>query len=122
MIRELGDGELRQATQPERALAPPSASMRAEESKAVIMPENTVQPKDSAAQKRDLAAPSYKTRVVKRGETLSDLIREVYHTSPNPTLESSLIDLVRQHNPAILDPNLILTGSVIRFPELPKEQ
>ena len=122
VIRELGDGELRQATQPERALAPPSASMRAEESKAVIMPENTVQPKDSAAQKRDLAAPSYKTRVVKRGETLSDLIREVYHTSPNPTLESSLIDLVRQHNPAILDPNLILTGSVIRFPELPKEQ
>ena len=68
------------------------------------------------------AAASYKTRVVKRGETLSVLIREVYGVSPKSALEPSLIDLVKQHNPAITDSNLILEGSVIRFPELPKEK
>ncbi len=62
------------------------------------------------------------TRVVKQGETLSDLVREVYRISPKSAREPSLIDLVKQHNPTIIDSNLILAGSVIRFPELPKEK
>ncbi|MGD0237053.1 MAG: hypothetical protein ABSC55_21285 [Syntrophorhabdales bacterium] len=46
----------------------------------------------------------------------------MYRISPKSALEPSLIDLVKQHNPTIIDSNLILAGSVIRFPELPKEQ
>ena len=68
------------------------------------------------------APPSYMTRVVKPGETLSDLVREVYRISPKSAREPSLIDLVKQHNPTIIDSNLILAGSVIRFPELPNEK
>ena len=41
---------------------------------------------------------------------------------PQDIVGRSLIDLVKQHNPAIVDYNLILEGSVIRFPELPKEK
>ncbi len=60
--------------------------------------------------------------MVKPGETLSDLMREVYGISLKAALKPSLIDLVKQHNPAIVDPNLIQAGSVIRFPELSSEQ
>jgi nucleoid-associated protein YgaU len=99
-------------------MEPPGAA----EPKTAIKPESAIQPKDIAGQKRGVAAASYKTRVVKQGETLSDLIRKVYRISPKSALEPSLIDLVKQHNPAITDSNLIFADSVIRFPELPKEK
>jgi general secretion pathway protein A len=105
-------------SKPKGAVEPPGAA----EPKAAIKPESAIQVKDIAQQKRGVAIASYKTRVVKRGETLSDLIREVYRISPKSTFEPSLIDLVKQRNPAIIDSNLILAGSVIRFPELPKEK
>jgi nucleoid-associated protein YgaU len=101
---------------------PPSELPGAAEPKAAIKPESAVQPKEIEGRKADVAAASYKTRVVKRGETLSELIRKVYGVSTEATLGPSLIDLVKQHNPAIIDPDLILAGSVIRFPELPKEK
>jgi nucleoid-associated protein YgaU len=92
------------------------------QAKVATKPETVAEPKEIARQKAGVAAASYKTRVVKQGETLSDLIREVYGISTKAPLGPSLIDLVKQHNPAIIDPNLILAGSVIRFPELPKEK
>ncbi len=95
----------------------PSESTRAEGTKAATTP----QPKDGADQTRGATAPSYETKVVKPGETLLNLIREMYHTSPNSELEPSLIDLVKQHNPTIINSDLIFAGSVIRFPQLPKE-
>ena len=101
------------------AVAPPAAS-RPEELHAATLPEKTPQLKSSAGQKRAAAPLSYKTRVVKPGETLAGLIGEVYHRDPKS--EPSLIDLVKRHNPAIIDSDLILAGSVIRFPELPKGQ
>jgi len=101
------------------AVAPPAAS-RPEELHAATLPEKTPQLKGSAGQKRAAAPLSYKTRVVKPGETLAGLIGEVYHRDPKS--EPSLIDLVKRHNPAIIDSDLILAGSVIRFPELPKGQ
>lgn len=137
-VEMLGDVGLWQATKPEPApsrvtlmppagqlpvilvpaAAPPSESTQVEGPKTGTTP----QPEGGARRRRGAPAASYKTRVVKRGETLSGLIREVYHTSPNSALEDSLIHLVKQHNPAIIDSDLILAGSVIRFPEPPKEQ
>ena len=67
------------------------------------------------------AKATYKTRVVKKGETLSDLVREVYRVDPKAPLDDSLFKLVKQHNPAITDSNLIIAGSVIRFPDLPRQ-
>jgi nucleoid-associated protein YgaU len=64
---------------------------------------------------------TYKTRVVKKGETLSDLVREVYRVDPKAPLDDSLFKLVKQHNPAITDSNLIIAGSVIQFPVLPRD-
>jgi general secretion pathway protein A len=85
-------------------------------SEIAIRPTETTRPKQAAA------AGSYKTRLVKRGDILSELIREVYRLSPKSALDPSLINLVKQHNPAIVDSNFILAGSVIRFPELEKEK
>jgi general secretion pathway protein A len=59
----------------------------------------------------------YTTRVVGPGDTLSGLIREVYHTSPKSPPDPSLVELVKQHNPDIIDSNVITLGSTIRFPE-----
>jgi general secretion pathway protein A len=65
---------------------------------------------------------NYKVRVVKEGETLSNLIREVYGMNPKAALNASLIELVKQHNPTITDSDLIIVGSVIQFPDLPSDK
>jgi len=100
------------AAEPKGAVEQPVAA----EPKAAI--EQKVVPR----QKESVAGTPYKTRVVKRGETLSDLMRQVYGISPEAALEPSLIEFVKRHNPSIVDPNVIITGSVIRFPELPKKK
>jgi general secretion pathway protein A len=64
--------------------------------------------------------PNYNVKVVRAGETLSILIKEVYGVDPKDDRSASLIELVKRHNPGITDSNLIVTGSVIRFPQLPK--
>ena len=91
------------------------------EPKAAIEPESPRQPKEVAEQKGVVGSVSM-TRVVKPGDTLSGLIGEVYRVSPKSARAPSLVDLVKQHNPAIIDPDVISVGSVIRFPELPKEK
>ena len=113
---------------PVREVPPPSEPQGTVElpgafqAKVAAKPEAVAEPKEIAGREAGVAAASYKTRVVRRGETLSDLIREVYGISTTAARGPSLIDLVKQHNPAIIDPNLILAGSVIRFPELPKKK
>ena len=132
-ISVVSNAGLGEAEQPRRAPAssPPGESQSgvpshevplASQPKAATPPAKVLQPKESPRQQRDAAALSYRTRVVKPGETLAGLIRDLYHTSPNSALEDSLINLVKQHNPAITDPDLILAGSVIRFPTPPKER
>ena len=84
-----------------------------------------VQRLSSANQKAPMGSNSdmatkYKTRVVKEGQTLSSLIREVYGINPKAAADASLIQLVIQANPTITDSDLIIAGSVIRFPDLPK--
>lgn len=64
----------------------------------------------------------YKTRVVKHGETLSDLVREVYGLGGKTALDPSLIEFVRRNNPSITDSDLIYAGSVIQFPDFPRKQ
>jgi len=115
-----------QSANREPVRAPVSGLPQTEQLPVVPAPAAPSEPKGAVGQPRaaepKAAPPSYMTRVVKPGETLSDLVREVYRISPKSALEPSLIDLVKQHNPTIIDSNLILAGSVIRFPELPKEQ
>ena len=85
-----------------------------------VQQESSVNRKAAAEPKTNVET-KYKTRVVKEGETLSDLIREVYGISPKAALEASLVERVKQHNPAITDSNLIIAGSVIQFPDLPRQ-
>jgi general secretion pathway protein A len=56
-----------------------------------------------------------KKKTVIRGDTLTKLANEVYGKS-----DSEVLGLVRGKNPQIADPNLIHTGSIIIFPDLPK--
>ena len=116
-VRVAGDAHVGQAAKPE---SPESAPPVVAEPKAGQAPESATPPASVAEQKRAPSAAPYTTRVVRQGETLYGLIREVYHTSPNSAREDSLISLVKKHNPVIVDPNLILAGSVIRFPVLPE--
>ncbi|HME43115.1 MAG TPA: AAA family ATPase [Syntrophorhabdales bacterium] len=74
-----------------------------------------------AAQPQSNVKTQYKIRVVKEGETLANLIREVYGISTKASLDPSIIKLVKQHNPMITDSNLIIAGSVIQFPNLPRK-
>jgi general secretion pathway protein A len=76
----------------------------------------------AAAEAKGKVKTKYRTRVVKEGETLSDLVRQVYGLSPKGALNASLLELVKQHNPTITDSNLIIAGSVIQFPDLPRDQ
>jgi general secretion pathway protein A len=92
------------------------------EPKGAVGPAVAIGQKVVPQQKDSVGGTSYKIRVVKQGETLSELIRQVYAISPEAALEASLVERVKQHNPSIIDPDLIIAGSVIRFPELPKRK
>ena len=100
----------------------PSEPKGAVEQPVAAEPKAAIEQKVVPQQKESVAGTPYKTRVVKRGETLSELMRQVYGISPEAALESSLIEFVKRHNPSIVDPNVIIAGSVIRFPELPKKK
>jgi general secretion pathway protein A len=114
---------------PVLTLAPPSEPKGAVEPTtapgprvAAIKPDRATPPKHSPALQPAGAEGTYKTRVVKPGDTLSGLISEVYGLTPKSAVQPPLIDLVKQHNPAIKDSNVIVAGSEIRFPELPNKK
>jgi nucleoid-associated protein YgaU len=109
----LSSGEQQQQAPPARAPLEPQASVAPAVAKE--------QPPASQPQEGG-AGSRYKIRVVKQGETLSELIKQVYGPGLDPNLESSLMELVKRHNPSIINSNLIIAGSVIRFPEPPKKK
>ncbi len=53
------------------------------------------------------------TRIVKPGECLTKMIKEVYGTS-----NRKVLDAVLKRNPQIKDPNIVLAGNTIVFPEI----
>ena len=134
VMQMLGDvGLVGQSAKPEPVRAPVgrvpdelqqgiSAVPLPSERKAAGKPKVVAEQKVVPQQKVSVAGTPQKIRVVKQGETLSELIRQVYGISLDAALEPSLIEFVKRHNPSIIDPNLIIAGSVIRFPELPKRK
>jgi general secretion pathway protein A len=134
VMQMLGDaGLVGQSAKPEPVRAPVSrppdelqpgipAVPLPSEPKGTVEPAVVIEQKVVPQQKESVAGTPYKVRVVKQGETLSELIRQVYGISPAAALEPSLIEFVKRHNPSIIDQHLILAGSVIRFPELPKRK
>ena len=56
------------------------------------------------------------TRAVKEGDNLSQIANEAYGSSSR-----QYVEWVRQHNPQISDPNIILPGQKIVLPDFPKE-
>lgn len=53
------------------------------------------------------------TRIVKPGECLIKMIKEVYGKS-----NRNVLDAVLKRNPQIKDPNIVLVGDTIVFPEI----
>ena len=133
VMQSLGYARLGQSAKPEPVRVPLSLSsgeqqQQAPPARAPSEPQGSVAPADAkeqppASQPQEGGAGShYKIRVVKQGETLSELIKQVYGPGLDPNLEPSLIGLIKQHNPSIINSNLIIAGSVIRFPELQKKK
>lgn len=85
---------------------------------APLQKESSVNPKPATESKGNVET-KYKTRVVRKGETLSVLVREAYRMDPKTPPDDSLFELVKRHNPAITDSNMIIAGSVIQFPDIP---
>lgn len=56
--------------------------------------------------------PSYREVRVRRGENLQRLVRDIYGES-----HPDLIDRVRAANPRIVNPDHIMAGDILRFPE-----
>jgi general secretion pathway protein A len=126
LMESLGVASLSQArkAEPVRAPVSPNPEVKPQETPgAAAVPAPVQRPSEvsekKAPQPQSNARAHYKIRVVKEGETLSNLIREVYGISTKAALDPSLIKFVKQHNPAITDSDLIIAGSVIQFPDLP---
>jgi general secretion pathway protein A len=76
--------------------------------------------KNQPDEKQDTESKSKKNsgvvaRVVKKGDTLAKLILETYGTA-----NRTLIDLVKQNNPEIVNENIIHEGYKISFPTVNK--
>jgi len=56
-----------------------------------------------------------RARVVQRGDTLTGVLQEEYGR-----VDQRIIDAVKQTNPQIIDPDIILPGSKIVLPEIPE--
>ncbi|NTW78302.1 MAG: hypothetical protein HGB33_11135 [Syntrophaceae bacterium] len=61
--------------------------------------------------------PSRRAKVVRRGDTLAELVQET-----NSRSDDKLLKTVQEGNPTITDPNLIYSGSKIVFPVPPERQ
>jgi general secretion pathway protein A len=66
--------------------------------------------------------PKYKSKIVRHGETLTNLMREAYGLGSSTIPDSLQMETVKKSNPAITNPNLIIAGSVVQFPDLPRGQ
>jgi phage tail protein X len=61
--------------------------------------------------------PTQTIRIVKKGDNLFRLTRKVYGYA-----DAELVEWVMENNPHIKDPNRILIGEEIVFPEVSEEQ
>ena len=92
--------------------APPLVQEREELNAA----EDTTQanePKDEQTPQQEADGGQYRSVIVKRGDTLMQLAVDVYGRADITTLE-----LIRRHNPEIVDVNRISVGQELRFPPL----
>jgi general secretion pathway protein A len=96
--------------------APPAVSP------ALVVPQPSSESSTSPPPSSATPGRKYTVLVVKHGQTLSELVRNVYGATAKEVLDGSAIELVRQANPGITNTDLILAGSTIRFPELPSRQ
>jgi general secretion pathway protein A len=97
-----------------RAAAPPPAT--------TSQPADTVPTREAAAETTSGTEPSpprdtasveeVGRRVVRQGDTLARLVARQYGYS-----DRSLVTMVKRHNPAIVNENIILPGDVIVFPK-----
>lgn len=78
---------------------------------ASLPAETAPEPRGEAGQGRGEGAPGTVSRVVKRGDTLAEMIREVYGY-----VDNRMIRMVKNANPHINDENLIIEGGRIVFP------
>jgi cell division septation protein DedD len=72
------------------------------------------EPKDEQIPQQEANGGQYRRVIVKRGDTLMQLAVDVYGRADTTTLE-----LIRRHNPQIVDVNRISVGQELRFPPLP---
>lgn len=67
---------------------------------------------------KEESEPSFPlTRIVKKGDSLLRLTKNIYNST-----DSKVIERVKQKNPRIKDVNKILIGDEIVFPEISKKQ
>lgn len=94
-----------------RANAPPERLPAA--APEVQIPVTSAPPVLVAEPRKNTSTPDRKTvrKIIKKGETLSELAREVYGTSG-----PQIIGLLKQHNPHIKDPDRIMVGDEVNFP------
>ncbi len=67
----------------------------------------------SYAQEQSHSTPDPQTRIIQRGDTLAELMMEVYGSS-----DSALLEFVLKHNPTIKHVRKIIPGQRITFPQL----
>lgn len=97
-------------------------SLSAQGSTGGVMPKSELAvPKVEASARKPEGSSTSKrvsplTRAVKEGDNLSQIANEAYGSS-----SKQYVEWVRQHNPQIVDPNIILPGQKIVLPEYKKK-
>lgn len=104
--RTESDSTVRSEQIPERSVAKDT----------IATPEKTIGTRKSGQKSaRTKSMNTYRTKVVQKGDALSSLLQEEYrHTDPR------LIESVKETNPQIVNPDLIMSGSKIVLPASPE--
>lgn len=79
--------------------------------------QSAVQAAPHASAKAGQASSSGRVRVVKKGDSLSSLVTEVYGVKDGRDMER-LVDIVKKNNPSIRDIHMIVVGTEIVFPNI----
>ena len=98
------------ATKESQPQAPPLVQTREEQNAAG----ETTQVNDEEIAQQEADRGQYRSVTVRRGDTLMQLAVDVYGRADTATLE-----LIKSHNPEILDVNKISVGQELKFPPLP---
>ena len=79
--------------------------------------QSAVQAAPHAAARVEQASGPGRVRVVKKGDSLSSLVTEVYGVTDGRDMER-LVDIVKKNNPSIGDVHMIVVGTEIVFPNI----